>query len=147
MDCERVLGERDDVEKQSVTDMLETDDGKICRGTETYKCVECGKDFTRSRYLQRHMKIHSGMKPYQCIVCGKQFSESGNLQRHMRIHSGIQPYQCVECGKGFTESGNLQKHMSIHTGIKPYQCGEYRDCSDQGSGVKHYFNSQATGAG
>ncbi len=35
-----------------------------------HDCSECGKKFTRSGYLQVHMRKHTGERPYECSECG-----------------------------------------------------------------------------
>ena len=60
--------------------------------------------------------MHEGQKDYKCNSCGKLFSESGNLKRHIHtVHKGHKDYKCNSCGKLFTESGNLKRHFqSMH---------------------------------
>ncbi|XP_058029581.1 zinc finger protein with KRAB and SCAN domains 7-like [Ahaetulla prasina] len=94
---------------------------KAHSGDKTYKCLECGKNFTN---LKSHQKMHTGEKPYKCSECGKNFRYNMNLKSHQRIHTGEKPYKCSECGMTFSYSINLKSHQKIHTGEKPYKCSE-----------------------
>ncbi|KAJ3113282.1 hypothetical protein HDU96_003586 [Phlyctochytrium bullatum] len=55
-----------------------------------YRCewVDCGKVFTTSGHLARHLRIHSGAKPYKCLVadCESRFSRQDNMMQHYRTH-------------------------------------------------------------
>ncbi|KFW60619.1 Zinc finger protein 595, partial [Pygoscelis adeliae] len=46
-----------------------------------------------------HEMLHRGEKPYKCLDCGKSFTRSSNRNAHQRIHSGDRPYKCPDCGK------------------------------------------------
>lgn len=48
----------------------------------------CGKSFTRSDELQRHLRIHTKEKAYMCTICNKAFGRSDHLSKHLRTHEG-----------------------------------------------------------
>jgi uncharacterized Zn-finger protein len=51
------------------------------------ECPECGKSFSRSCNLLRHLLVHSGARPYTCAQCGRSFSRNSHLLRHLRTHA------------------------------------------------------------
>ncbi|XP_011838037.1 PREDICTED: zinc finger and SCAN domain-containing protein 10 [Mandrillus leucophaeus] len=51
------------------------------------ECVECGKSFSRSCNLLRHLLVHTGARPYSCTQCGRSFSRNSHLLRHLRTHA------------------------------------------------------------
>ncbi len=54
-----------------------------------HTCLICAKFFSSSADLIGHIYSHTGAKPFACEECGKSFSLSDALQKHMkRIHSG-----------------------------------------------------------
>nr|XP_005907300.1 PREDICTED: transcription factor Sp9 [Bos mutus] len=56
----------------------------------TFVCtwLFCGKRFTRSDELQRHLRTHTGEKRFACPVCNKRFMRSDHLSKHIKTHNG-----------------------------------------------------------
>ena len=79
-----------------------------------FKCVVCGKFFTRKSSFNTHMKIHDLEKALKCEICGKLFSQKFHLINHTRIHTGEKPFECQFCGRAFKEKSHLNKHKRTH---------------------------------
>ncbi|CAB3993894.1 Zinc finger and SCAN domain-containing 22, partial [Paramuricea clavata] len=76
-------------------------------------CDECGRVFTRSDNLNRHMKSHSD-KNHECSRCHKTFNRKDALNRHMRMHEqrrAQREYNCNICGEVFRNIFPFQAHQ------------------------------------
>ena len=101
-----------------------------------HKCDFCGKSFTVSANLKRHISIvHKDVKdPNEtkrrirtkdvtecvCKTCLKSFRGTANLRTHIRnIHEGKKDYKCTNCGKGFFKNAFLIEHIQF---AKNFEC-------------------------
>ncbi|XP_077397726.1 uncharacterized protein LOC144033471 [Festucalex cinctus] len=84
-------------------------------GKKSWKCSYCGKTFTYSSGLMKHMRIHTGEQPFMCSVCGRRFAHKGNLTAHTRTHTGEIPYSCLVCNKSFRSHSACARHRKKHT--------------------------------
>ncbi|NXO18995.1 ZKSC2 protein, partial [Oriolus oriolus] len=67
-------------------------------------CGRCERSFPRA-----------GEKPFKCLDCGKSFTRSSNRNAHQRLHSGERPHRCGHCGKGFGHGSELAKDQRLHS--------------------------------
>ena len=66
-----------------------------------YMCDQCGKEFTRSYDLKRHIRrVHTAERPHVCSTCGKDFKTGDKLRRHEKIHED-KTFECHKCHKKF----------------------------------------------
>ena len=65
----------------------DTPDNNIC-------CPKCGKHFSTTCWLKRHLAIHTGNYQYHCQVCGRGFASTNSLKGHMVQHTGVTAFDC-----------------------------------------------------
>ncbi|CAB3996383.1 Zinc finger and SCAN domain-containing 22 [Paramuricea clavata] len=82
-------------------------------------CNDCGRVFTRSDNLNRHMKTNSD-KDHECSRCHKTFNRKDALNRHMKTHSD-KDHECSRCHKKFNRMDVLNQHMKTHSD-KDHKC-------------------------
>ena len=65
-------------------------------------CDQCGKEFTRSYDLRRHVRrVHTSERPQVCSSCSKSFATADKLRRHEKIHQE-KTFECQKCHKKFS---------------------------------------------
>uniref|UniRef100_A0A8C6Q856 Transcription factor Sp8 n=1 Tax=Nothobranchius furzeri TaxID=105023 RepID=A0A8C6Q856_NOTFU len=72
------------------------------KGKRPFVCnwLSCGKRFTRSDELQRHLRTHTGEKRFECPICCKRFTRSDHLSKHLRTHTAEGSDEEPGLGKG-----------------------------------------------
>ncbi|XP_001862234.2 zinc finger protein 595 [Culex quinquefasciatus] len=100
---------------------------------QTFPCETCGEQFAQKPLLLKHRRS-AHLSQLVCPECGKLFSSSSTLNRHLETHSDTRKYGCSFCELSFTQQTSLKNHVrNRHTGETPFgcdKCGEaFRDSS------------------
>ena len=72
-----------------------------------YSCKLCGKEYTASYLINRHMLAHADRKDNPCGLCGNTFKTAPELKAHLRVHEedDVKYTHCCElCGKRYAHS-------------------------------------------
>ncbi|XP_028844969.1 zinc finger protein 501 [Denticeps clupeoides] len=101
--------------------------------TQPYYCHICGKGYSHSSSLSRHVQSHTrnrqggppkeeygkpgeNKKTLQCNVCGVRCNGKRLLAIHKKSHKSKRLHTCNACGKHFNHSSSLSRHRLIHKG-------------------------------
>jgi len=66
------------------------------------RCKLCGKYYTQSYLINRHMVAHADDKEIKCPICEKELKTSADLKAHLRNHEtedAKYTHCCELCGK------------------------------------------------
>ncbi len=81
-------------------------------------CSLCGKSFTRSQDLRRHLRCHDETFRFLCESCGKSFKSPDGLSYHKALNHPLEegcepppPLSCSECRKCFANQIQLKVHL------------------------------------
>ena len=89
---------------------------KISTPNPDLTCSACGRVFTQSVNLKRHVRrVHTKDLPYTCEICHKCFASTDMLQRHKKTHNKGKVHECSKCGKTFSRKDNLTRHLNTHS--------------------------------
>merc|ERR1719228_1001715 len=68
-------------------------------GTKLHVCEFCGRQFTKKKDLQTHVKTHNELLPFPCTECPEKFGTRSKLKIHEKIHTGEAGHTCIQCGR------------------------------------------------
>ncbi|XP_055544603.1 zinc finger and SCAN domain-containing protein 2 [Wyeomyia smithii] len=110
---------------------------------EPIRCDECGKSFSKTTLLQKHMRschqsestddneqlgpgalaslptVHNLM----CEYCFQEFSILKEKYEHETVHATeTKPYKCPQCDGTFKDKVGLRSHIRIHSAVKRFKC-------------------------
>ncbi|XP_071232710.1 uncharacterized protein [Salvelinus alpinus] len=112
------------------------------RSQRVKACSFCGKTFTDTLGLTRHMRSHIEQRSHQCTQCGQDFEFSEDFEEH-------QKHGCEEkknedggnnnengedngddyCGESVQQKTELKKNRDLQGDLKQHVKGDTQDCS------------------
>ncbi|XP_026798188.3 zinc finger and BTB domain-containing protein 12 isoform X3 [Pangasianodon hypophthalmus] len=108
--------------------------------TGSVACEQCGLAFSSVEDLAAHSR--STHLLYVCPCCGKHFSQTSNLNRHMAVHRSAKLHSCPLCHKTFTQKSTLSDHMNMHSGQRPHVCAFCRICFAHKPALRRHLKEQ-----
>ncbi|XP_021444661.2 uncharacterized protein LOC110508459 isoform X1 [Oncorhynchus mykiss] len=105
-------------------------------------CSFCGKTFTDTLGLTRHMRSHIEQMSHQCTQCGQDFEFSEDLEEHQKssceekkTEGGGNNNENGEdngddyCGESVQQKTELKKNSDLQGDLKQHVKGDTQDCS------------------
>ncbi|XP_052320153.1 uncharacterized protein LOC118395015 isoform X2 [Oncorhynchus keta] len=95
------------------------------RSQRVKACSFCGKTFTDTLGLTRHMRSHIEQMPHQCTQCGQDFEFSEDLEEHQKHGCEMNKKDNSEengddyCGRTVQQKPDLKKKHDLKRGKKP----------------------------
>ena len=78
-------------------------------------CPSCEKTFKTKKTLKAHIKtVHERKNVFFCVECGENFSRSDYLDAHMRGHKGEKPFSSEQCQKYFRHKQTFVKVIAFN---------------------------------
>ncbi|GAA6234021.1 zinc finger protein 14-like [Lates japonicus] len=117
------------------------------RSSRVKKCSVCGRIFTRSADLTRHMRCHIEQSPYLCSHCGKDFDNYEDFETHKEGQckvSNQHPYAKDESTKENSSSDAKKRNqdttlVSVTDAPANVQaCKSPLTCQECGQGFSYY---------
>jgi len=62
---------------------------------------------------RRQYQRQTAYERHNCICCGRYFSRTSDLTRHLFVHTRERPYACSYCPYRTKQRSNLRKHISM----------------------------------
>jgi KRAB domain-containing zinc finger protein len=128
-------------------------DGAACTSTARFVCtVEgCDKSYVARASLNNHIRATHDGRDYRCEQCGKRFSTSSSVRRHLSNVHAITPkveFFCpIEtCSAAFRHNEYLDKHLkAVHDTSLEYECDKCDECGqkfDARSGMRRHISAK-----
>ena len=117
---------------------------KLHEDEKVHKCSVCGKSFSQSKNLQRHIWIvHEKRKRHKCDICGKSFTQAYHMRSHISgFHKGKKNQKCEFCSIEISNESSLRRHIKeMHENQKDYKCDSCGKSFARSNRLKHHIYS------
>ncbi|XP_060094518.1 zinc finger protein 260-like [Heteronotia binoei] len=91
---------------------------------ETYKCLECGMNFSDKTQYDIHLQMHSRKESHQFLEYKKSVLCRAEVLVDQETDAGERHYGCSDLGEAFSKKLDLIEHQRIYSGDKPFICSE-----------------------